>query len=969
MTVEGYSSSGGVMQSGAYTMIMSAGSPVPAGQSSAGSWTLLSGLITTDPAGTVGVSGPFAGMVWTIGTTQAVTWTAPSLTGTVNIKLSIDGGSTYPISLATNTANDGIDSITVPNNPSTACRVKVESSSDGTVFGLNPGDFTIAAPAPAAPVASAATGVTSSGFTANWSSVAGATGYRLDVATDNGFTSLLVAYNNKDVGNATNEQVTGLNANTSYFYRIRACNIGGTSGNSATTTVLTAPIAPIANVPSSVSSSSFAANWSISPGALGYRLDVAADSLFATILSAYSNKDVGDVTTSTVAGLSSTTSYYYRVRAYNSGGASENSNTMVVQTPVGPSVVVVAPAAGVNWNVGSQQTVTWTSQNMASNVNIVLSIDGGSTWPVNLVSNTADDGTEPVTVPNSPSITCRIKVESASDGTVYGMNPGDFTIVDPAPPTISTPSIVGGSAGQSLLVIAVITDNTGVTSATMYYRRSGDQTFTSIAMTASGGSFQGTVPASAVTSSGVDYYLKATDSQGNTARYPSNGWTSVQVIVSGTGLVSGSAQPGGSEQTAYRLVSIPLQADNNSVASILPDNLGTYNNAQWRLFEMKADQSYAEYPNVSAWTPGKAFWLIVKDAGKVIDTGPGKSVSTATPYPVSLHAQWNLVGNPYAFTLPVDKLSLANSAAVTLRSYDGSWNNTISSPVTTMEPFKGYALFTSSATTLNVNGDLSTGALPKTLIPSNGWWLTIEGRCGDARDIDNVAMVAEGSNVAHDLLDVPEPPPIGNYVSVRFPHPEWGEDANAYCVDARPRVDEKEVWQFEVRTATRDRVRLTFAGMERVPSEYQIWLVDEAVHVLHDLRTQPWYEIAGPGEGQSRRFDLVVGKAAAVEKLKATWMIVPSSYQLSQNFPNPFNPITTIGYALPVTSYVTLRVYNLLGREVATSVDRVEPAGHRSVVFDGSMMATGVYYYVLSATAVDGTTEGFSATKRLTVLK
>jgi phosphodiesterase/alkaline phosphatase D-like protein len=98
-----------------------------------------------------------------------------------------------------------------------------------------------AAPAPSAPTASAATNTTRSGFTANWSASSGATGYRLDVSTGSGFSTYVSGYQNRDVGNVTSWTLTGLAANTTYYYRVRAYNAAGTSGNSSTinTTALT----------------------------------------------------------------------------------------------------------------------------------------------------------------------------------------------------------------------------------------------------------------------------------------------------------------------------------------------------------------------------------------------------------------------------------------------------------------------------------------------------------------------------------------------------------------------------------------------------------------------------------------------------------------------------------------------------------------------------------------------------------
>ena len=75
----------------------------------------------------------------------------------------------------------------------------------------------------------------------------------------------------------------------------------------------------------------------------------------------------------------------------------------------------------------------------------------------------------------------------------------------------------------------------------------------------------------------------------------------------------------------------------------------------------------------------------------------------------------------------------------------------------------------------------------------------------------------------------------------------------------------------------------------------------------------------------------------------------PHSYSIGQNYPNPFNPATTISYELPVTSYVTLQVFNLLGEAVATLVDDKRDPGRYTVTFDGSKHASGMYLYRIVA--------------------
>jgi hypothetical protein len=76
---------------------------------------------------------------------------------------------------------------------------------------------------------------------------------------------------------------------------------------------------------------------------------------------------------------------------------------------------------------------------------------------------------------------------------------------------------------------------------------------------------------------------------------------------------------------------------------------------------------------------------------------------------------------------------------------------------------------------------------------------------------------------------------------------------------------------------------------------------------------------------------------------------VPHVYRLDQNFPNPFNPATIIRYAIPVTGWASLRVYDLLGREVSTLVNELKQPGEYTVRWDASGLSSGVYFYRLQA--------------------
>jgi len=88
-------------------------------------------------------------------------------------------------------------------------------------------------------------------------------------------------------------------------------------------------------------------------------------------------------------------------------------------------------------------------------------------------------------------------------------------------------------------------------------------------------------------------------------------------------------------------------------------------------------------------------------------------------------------------------------------------------------------------------------------------------------------------------------------------------------------------------------------------------------------------------------------------KVKSTINPVPTSFALNQNFPNPFNPSTQISFQLPSDSRMTLKVYDVLGREVATLIDGYQTAGVHQVQFNAQNLSSGIYFYRLSASGQD----------------
>jgi hypothetical protein len=118
------------------------------------------------------------------------------------------------------------------------------------------------------------------------------------------------------------------------------------------------------------------------------------------------------------------------------------------------------------------------------------------------------------------------------------------------------------------------------------------------------------------------------------------------------------------------------------------------------------------------------------------------------------------------------------------------------------------------------------------------------------------------------------------------------------------------------------------------------------------------------------------GRALSDSEIAATWNIelitpqgiinqnknVPRIYSLSQNYPNPFNPTTKIEYSIPKAGNVELKVYDILGREVAVLMNEFKQTGRYSVKFEGDKFASGVYFYTLRS-------GDFNETKKMTLIK
>jgi len=301
---------------------------------------------------------------------------------------------------------------------------------------------------PAPPVAHPATYVGSNSFTANWSSVSGATGYRLDVATDSSFTTYVTGYENLNVGNTTSHSVTGLSPNSVYYYRVRASNGFDASGNSNTISVTTLTVtgapAVVASAATNVASFSATLNGSVDPHGLTTTVYFQYGTTTSYGLTTAQQSQVGNTyrnISANISGLAANTTYHFRIVATNSAGTTYgHDRAFTTLTATGPPVVATNPATYVA-SFSATLNGTIDPHGLTTSVYFQYGTStsyGLTTTPQNESGNTYRDISGHVTG-LSASTTYHFRIVATnSAGTTYGADRTFTTLGAIGPPVVST---------------------------------------------------------------------------------------------------------------------------------------------------------------------------------------------------------------------------------------------------------------------------------------------------------------------------------------------------------------------------------------------------------------------------------------------------------------------------------------------------------------------------------------------------
>jgi hypothetical protein len=198
-----------------------------------------------------------------------------------------------------------------------------------------------------------------------------------------------------------------------------------------------------------------------------------------------------------------------------------------------------------------------------------------------------------------------------------------------------------------------------------------------------------------------------------------------------------------------------------------------------------------------------------------------------------------------------------------------------------------------------------------------------------------------------------KPRAIGALSQLFFDHPEWDSVAGRFASDVRQPTGRLETWDIAVRLADparrTDTHTMKIQGVDYIPSKNAVFVLDRARGRYHDLRVDRSYSFV-PGAVRTT-LQIVVGDPEEVQNELGS--LAPKEFSLEQNYPNPFNPVTIIPVDIPYSVSVSVRIYNVLGQEVATLQDGQLVPGRYLFHWDGtnvlgSRVGTGAYFCRMS---------------------
>ena len=627
---------------------------------------------------------------------------------------------------------------------------------------------------------------------------------------------------------------------------------------------------------------------------------------------------------------------------------SDNAFTISSATPA--SITVTYPNGGESWRSGSTQNITWTSSGV-TNVKIEYTTDNSTSWSTIIESTSASLGSYTWTIPNTLSTQCKVKIIDVSNSSLYDESNSVFTILVSAPVLTVTPSERNVSNVSGTTTFSVSNTGTG----TMEWTAESDAAW-AVITSGSGGTDDGTIS--------IDYTVNQSSSSRSAA-----------ITITSTGIVGSPMavtinQSGGVTQpttltlnytenypsysnssdyksTDYRLIGIP----GNSTKKINEFITGTQGE-DWEVYwdNGNPEDYYVKFDNSDNFlcAPGRAFWLINTGNWTLNNVSVSSSPLDAqnlTTISISSN-KFNLITNPFLVNVAWSDIVAYNQGLTKQPTY---WTGNVLGLADTIKPFIGYLLDNTNSSLTEIKIPYLPSGLGKRGTNVNSWMINIEFKSGKYIDKTTVLGISPEANQTVDKFDMIKPRIMGEIPHLYFNRPDWDGEHNEWGGDIRNNIMGVESWDFIANIKNKIESNIKFNNIQLVPDEFEVYLVDESTARVQDMRDNPSYSFI-PKINKARMY-VIIGEKKLVQKEIEKY--IPTKFELLNNYPNPFNPATTIAVIIPDKSNIKLDVYNILGQRVATLYNgELEQGIHYfewNSSSDGELLSSGVYIYRLQA--------------------
>jgi hypothetical protein len=325
----------------------------------------------------------------------------------------------------------------------------------------------------------------------------------------------------------------------------------------------------------------------------------------------------------------------------------------------------------------------------------------------------------------------------------------------------------------------------------------------------------------------------------------------------------------------------------------------------------------------------------------------GTTVTTAEPFSMTLKPGWNDIANPWMFDISWE--DMVNSSKANLSkpySYENGWSDPTNAPEV-LNSWTGYSVKNLENYNVVIWLQPKPAGLLKPVAENPLLWdLTLKAAAGLAFDNTNHLGVSSDASEEWDIHDHVEPPPIGEYVSICFPHRNWKRYPSDYTVDIRP-TEGQLSWDFDVRTnISHENVTVTLDGVGSIPAGLNLTVTNRDTGEDVNIQGNTFNFISGVGFTE-RHFTLMASNSG--DSGREDINKKPVSFVTANSYPNPFNPSTVIRYELSERGKVAVSVYNAVGQKVREYNLGYRERGVHELVFDARELTSGLYVYHIDA--------------------